>query len=67
MTKPSPESFTELPPGLKSKTEAILNIKKDKLKYLRLCITAVLYPVTDHATKENKDINNLVEVWEHNK
>ena len=33
---------------------------------LRLCITAALFPVTDHAIRESKYINNLVDDWEDN-
>ena len=31
-----------------------------------MCITAALFPVTDHATRESKYINNLVDDCEHN-
>ena len=39
-TKPSLGSYTELPPRLKSKTKAILNIRNNNFNFLRLCITA---------------------------
>ena len=65
-TKPSLGSYTELPPGLRDKTKAILNIRINKFNCLRLCITAALHPVTEHATRENKYINNLVDDWEYN-
>ena len=66
-TKSSLGSYTELPPGLRDKTKAILNIRIIKFNCLRLCITAAYYPVTEHATRENKYNNNLVDVWEYNK
>ena len=65
-TKPSLGSYTEPPPGLRSKIKAILNIRNDKFNCLRLCITAAIYPVTKVATRENKYINNLVDHWEDN-
>ena len=65
-TKPSLGSYTELPPGLRDKTKAILYIRSNKFNCLRLCITAALHPVTEHATRENKYINNLVDDWEYN-
>ena len=65
-TKPSLGSYTELPPGLRDKTKAILNIRSNKFNCLRLCITAALHPVTEHATREKKYINNLVDDWEYN-
>ena len=37
-TKPSLGSSIELPPGLRSKTKAILSIGSDKFNCLRLCI-----------------------------
>ena len=61
-TKPLLGSYTELPPGLRDKTKAILNIRSNKLNCLRLCITATLHPVTENATREIKYIANLVEV-----
>ena len=65
-TKPSLGSYTELTPCLRDKTKAILYIRSNKFNCLRLCITAALHPVTKHATRENKDIANLVEDWEAN-
>ena len=65
-TRPSLGSFIELPPNLKTRTKAILNIKSNKFNCLRLCITAALYPVTQDTTRENKYINNLVDDWEYN-
>ena len=52
--KPSLLFFTDLSPGLRSRTKAILNIKSNKFNCLRLCITAALYPVTAGASRENK-------------
>ena len=66
MTKPSLGSYTEVPPGLRDKTKAILNIISNKFNCLRLCITAALHHVTEHATREDKYINNLVDDWEYN-
>ena len=65
-TKPSLGSYTELPPGLRSKTKATLNIRNNKLNCLQLCITAALFPAADHATRESRYINNLVDDWEDN-
>ena len=65
-TKPSLGSHTELPPGLRDKTKALLNIRSNKFNSLRLCITTALHLVTEHATRENKYINNLVDDWEYN-
>ena len=65
-TKPSLVSYTELPPGLRSKTKAILNIRNTKFNCLRLCITAALFPAADHATRESKYFNNLVDDLEDN-
>ena len=65
-TEPSLGSYTELPPGLRDKTKAILNIRSNTFNCLRLCITAALHPVTEHATRENKYIKNLVDDWEYN-
>ena len=39
-TKPSLGSNTELPPGLRSKKKAILNVRNNKVNCLRLFITA---------------------------
>ena len=64
--KPSSGSYTELPLGLRDKTKAILNIRSNKFNCLRLYITAALHPVTEHVTRENKYINNLVDDWEYN-
>ena len=65
-TKPSLGSYTELPPGLRTKTKAILDIRNNKFNCLRLCITAALFPAADHATRESKYTNNLVDDWEDN-
>ena len=64
--KPSLGSYTELPSGLRSKTKAILNIRNNKFNCLRLCFTAAIFPAADHATKESKYINNIVDDWEDN-
>ena len=63
-TRPSLGSLNEVPPGLRDKTKARIIIRSNKYNRLRLCVTAALYTVTDHATKENKYIKNLVEDWE---
>ena len=63
-TKPLLGSYTELPPGLRSKRKAKLNIRNNKFNCLRLCITAALFPTADHATKESNKINKLVDDWE---
>ena len=65
-TKPSLGSHTELPPRLRSKTKARSNIRNNKFNCLRSCITAALLPAADHATRESKYINNLVDNWEDN-
>ena len=65
-TKPSLKSYTELQPGLRDKTKTILNIRSIKFNCLQLCFTAALHPVTEHATRRNKDIANLIEDWEAN-
>ena len=65
-TKPSLGLFVELPPNLRTRTKAILNIKSNKFNCLRLCITAALYTVTQDATTENTYIKNLVDDWEYN-
>ena len=51
--KPSLGSFTELPPNVRDKTKAIFNIRRNKYNCLRLCVRTALYPVTEHATREN--------------
>ena len=65
-TKPSLKSYTELQPGLRDKTKTILNIRSIKFNCLQLCFTAALHLVTEHATRRNKDIANLIEDWEAN-
>ena len=67
-TQPSLGSYTELPPGLRRKTKAILKIGNNKFNSLRLCITAALYTVNKDARGDNKYINNLVDLddWEDN-
>ena len=65
-TKPSLGSFTELPRGLRDKIKVILSIRSNKFNCLRLCVTAALHPVTEHAPRENKCFNNLVDDWEYN-
>ena len=65
-TKPSLGSYIELPPNLRTRIKAILNIKSNKFNCLRLCIAAALYPVTQNATRKNKHINNLIDDWEYN-
>ena len=65
-TKPSLGSYTELPPGLRDKTKAILNIRSNKFNFLQLCITAALHSVTEHATRVNKYFINPVDDWEYN-
>ena len=65
-TKSSLGSFTELPPGLRIKTKAILNIRNNKFNCFQLCITAALFPAADHATRKGKYITNLADDWEDN-
>ena len=65
-TKPSLGSYIKLPPNLRTRTKAILNIKSNKYNCLRLRITAALYPVTQDATREKSINNNLVNDWEYN-
>ena len=65
-TQPSLGFYTELPPGPRSKTKAILNIRNNKFNCLRLCITAALFPAADHTTRKSKYIKNLVDDWEDN-
>ena len=65
-TKPSLGLYVELPPNLRTRPKAILNIKSNKFNCLRICITAALNPVTQDATRENEYINNLVDDWEYN-
>ena len=60
-TKPSLGSYTELPARSRSKTKAILNIRKNSFNCLRLCITAALLPAADHAFRKSKYFKNLVD------
>ena len=65
-TKRSLGSYVELPPTLRTRTKAIVNIKSNKFNCLRLCITAALHPVPQDATRKNKNYKNLVDDWEYN-
>ena len=59
-TKASIGSYIDLPPDLKN-SKPILNIRNYKYKCLQLTITAWLHPAMDHATRESKYVNNLIE------
>ena len=59
-TKASIGSYIGLPPDLKN-SKSILNILNSKYNCLQLIITARLYPAMDHATRESKYVNNLIE------
>ena len=56
MTKTSLGLFTELPPDLRDK-KTLLNIRSNKYKCFRLCVTAAFYLLTEHATREKKYVN----------
>ena len=60
-TKASISCYVDLPPDLKN-SKSILNICNSKYNCLQLAITAWLYPAMDHATREIKYVNNLIEV-----
>ena len=59
-TKASIGSYIDLPPNLKN-SKSILNIRNSKYNCLKLFITAWLHPAMDHATRESKYVNNLIE------
>ena len=65
-TEPPLESYNALPPRLRSKTKAMLNIRNNIFNCLRLCIKAALNRLTKDATRENNYINNLVDDKEDN-
>ena len=65
-TEPTLGSYNALPPRLRSKTKAMLNIRNNIFNCLRLCIKAALYRLTKDATRENNYINNLVDDKEDN-
>ena len=44
-SKPSLGSYIEIPPNLRTRAKAILNIKSNKFNCLRLCFTAALYHI----------------------
>ena len=50
----------ELPPDLKN-SKSILNIRNSKCNSLQLTITAWLHPAMEHATRESKYVNHLIE------
>ena len=59
-TKASIGRYIDSPPDLKN-SKSILNIRSYKYNCLQLTITAWLHPATDHATRESKYVNNLIE------
>ena len=59
-TKASIGRYIDSPPDLKN-SKSILNIRSYKYNCLQLTITARLHPAMDHATRENKYLNNLIE------
>ena len=48
------------PPNLKN-SKSMLNKRNSKFNCLQLTITAWLHPAMDHAPRESKNLNNLVE------
>ena len=60
-TKASIGSYIDLPSDLR-KSKPILNIRNSKYNCLQLTYTAWLHIAMDHATRESKYINNLIEV-----
>ena len=52
--------YIDLPPDLKN-SKSILNIRSYKYNCLQLTNTAWLHPSMDHATREIKYVNNLIE------
>ena len=59
-TKASIGSYINLPPDLKN-SKSILNIRSYKYNCLQPTITAWLHPAIDHAIRESKYVNNLIE------
>ena len=59
-TKASIGSFIDFPLDLKS-SKSILNLRNSKYNCIQLTITAWLHPAMDHATRESKYVNNLIE------
>ena len=59
-TKASIGSYIDLPPDLKN-SKPILNIRSYKYNCLQLTIAAWLHPAMDHAIRESKYVNNLIE------
>ena len=59
-TKASNGSYIELLPDLKY-SKPLLNIRSYKYNCLQLNITAWLHPAMNHATRESKFVNNLIE------
>ena len=59
-TKESIGSYIDLPPDLNN-CKPILNIHSYKYNCLQLTIIAWLHPAMDHATRESKYVNNLIE------
>ena len=59
-TKASIGSYIYLHPNLKN-SKSLLNIRNSKYNCLQLTITAWLHTAMDHATRESKYVNNLIE------
>ena len=59
-TKVSVGSYIDLPPDLKNH-KSVLNIRNSEYNCLQLIITAWLHPAMNHATRESKYVNNLIE------
>ena len=59
-TKASIWSYKDLPPDLKN-SKSLLSIRNYKDNCLQLTTTAWLHPAMDHATRESKCVNNLIE------
>ena len=65
-TKPALGKFCELPPDLKTKRQAILNIENKKHNCLLLAITASFHPVTTNPKRESNYVKNLVKITDIN-
>ena len=59
-TKASIGSYIDLPHDIKN-SKSILNIRSYKYNCLQLTVTAWLHPAMDHATRESRYVNNLIE------
>ena len=53
-------SYIDSPPDLKN-YKSVLNIRNSKYTSLQIIITAWLHPAMNHATRESKYVNNLIE------